>query len=419
MNIVADFYDGKDKKPITEEEINVTAAEEANQQPLGEIPDHEPGSIAPPVNQNLEDEIDEQNADANANYQAPENPLEALSQLDFSGLDKGPDGTEDPEEEEIKGKGGQDPLEKVVDGEGDPETFTAQQVEDLKAQWMEDMKSQAPQTDENIFANEQIKKLNEIVKAGGTIDNKFWEYQNIDFDAADLKNSDVVREVLKAHLTDISGYSDEDAEFLLEDKYPLLGKKLGEEAYEEDKLAHQKEGRKAKIEAAGKIKELKEYQKSLMLPKIDPNQQQAAPQAPQISPEDLAKYTADATAHIDDYDGFDFDLGKDVTLSFTPDEKDMGYIRSVVGDLNKQDTFFSDRYVENGEINYDKFQTEMHILNNLDGILKEAFQQMGAISREKMAKEDGISPQIRKGKPVNTGGEIKSMANQVLANMKY
>lgn len=348
---------------------------------------------------------------------APTNPLLALEQMDFSGLGTAEEREElPPQEEDPQG------LTEPKGEDGDPpaiKTYTAEEVDSLKEEWAKEYKPEAQTEKDDVFANDMMRKLNDIVKAGGKIDNKFWEYQDIDFDSADLSKPDVAIEVLKAHLTDIENYTEEDADFILEEKYGLLGRNLDPNAFEEDVLAYNKEARRAKIDAMGKVGGLKEFQQSLMLPKEDPNNKREPAPEVQQDPRVVEAYVKGANEYLDNYDGFEYELTNDVKLNFTPTEEEMGNLRKVITEVEEHGNFFNNRYATKEGVDFDRFANEMHILDNLDSIFNEAFHQMSAIAREQMAKEDGISPTLRKGRTPSDGNEIPSMAQQILKNAKY
>jgi hypothetical protein len=266
------------------------------------------------------------------------------------------------------------------------------------------------------FANERMRKMNDYVAAGGEINERFWAYQDVDFANADLTKPESSIEILTANLIDIQGLSEEEAAFMIEDKYPALRRGASEDDDEDSKRAYDREVLKARIEAKGVLPGLKEFQDKLMLPKA----QEAAPQPTQqeIQERDdkIAEYHKQAKDTVDNFDGFDFQLSDDVTLNFKATEENMGYVRELAESPEKQSTFLADRYVENGKVDMERFVTDMYILDNIDTIFKESANQLKTMGKEENINEEGVVPRLGTRRNSGSGDRMPSMAEQILRN---
>lgn len=272
---------------------------------------------------------------------------------------------------------------------------------------------EAVQTEEkqNPFYNEQIEKLNEMVKNGIPLTAKTFEYQSLDFDGIDLSDIGNAIDILERELADVQNHSADEVEFIMQETYPSLYRDIDEDD-EAEVAQRQRDIMKAKINAKGVVGKLKEYQSKILLPQAkstvsnEPTPEQVAAQKAAF-----AAYQQEAQQAVNSFKTFEFSVADGLALKIDVDEKSVGYAKELALNPQKQNTYFPDRYVKDGKRDIARMVRDLYILDNFDAIMKEALHQQQAIGEEKILKAEGISPTL-KNKGASTASTVKTPLQQ-------
>lgn len=290
-----------------------------------------------------------------------------------------------------------EPIAEVKNYEGyiSPSDFEAKQKE-----WQEQNKVSQPEY------SERTKKLIELDKQGIDLTEKVIKYSNTDFDAVDLKDVNNSLNVIKQALMDIKNRSEDEAEALMERDYPNLYRDIedGDDSFDK---AIDTESILVGIEAKDALVSLKEYQAKVMLPPKAEVQASNEPTAEQIEAQkqSFEAYTASASSALESFKSYDINLGEDVKISVPATQENMGDVRALVADPQKQSTYFADNYLKDGEVDFEKFISDQFKLKNFDAIMKEVGLQHAAMGKDEVLSETNLSPKL--GKTVPSSGSIE------------
>lgn len=241
----------------------------------------------------------------------------------------------------------------------------------------ESLKTQDP------FANESIKKMNELAKSGIDVNSPdFYKWQQVDIDSMSPEDKNSALDLIRLDLsTSSNGLSAEEIAFEIEERYPALFDKNLNLEYEEDKEKYDKAMMRLRIDAKKSKPRLQEYKSNVTLPKVDLNERQKQEELAKQAREEFAKITHE---QVNNYKSQEIDLG-DLKLNFEVSDDTRKVIES---NIVHNETFFQDRYVKDGQVDFNSLQSDMLKLAEFDRIVKMAYDQ--GISKGKKSVVDNL-----------------------------
>ena len=279
----------------------------------------------------------------------------------------------------------------------------------LKATWAEDNKP-AESGKEEVFFNEESRKLDEYLRNGGEINQDFLDYRELDFDNVDLSSNDNVLDVVKKGFM-LDGFTEKEATLLIEDKYSALFATDLDDASESELRTFDLAQLNAKMEAKKTLPKLKERKQAIMKPKVEAASNQ--PTKEQVEQNRLAQetYQRDAQTSMDKFlkSGLDIQVDKDVTVNVKATKENTEYVRELVASAEKRNSYFVDNYQnEDGSVNFDKFHEMTFIQRNLEAYKSALISQGIAIGQEKVVTGDLNQIKPKLGKKSSSGKRTSS-----------
>lgn len=286
------------------------------------------------------------------------------------------------------------------DVKGKESTDVEPEIEDLNPR--EDGKKQEPNKQDEViasllkeieslkntpkFASPEVAKINEYIANGGKITKEFWELQSKDYSQVDIRDSKKALEVLHDKMKYEEGLDDATIEKILRKDYPILTGRKEEFDYEEE----DKEDESVSLFRAAKqaLPVLQEIQNKAKLPDVDTEKQAQIDHAYNL-------YRAQSRESIKNYQGLIIELDDNLRVKSTPSDKTQEFIKSVVTEPANQGDAFFQRYLKDGKVDYEKFASEMQLLDEWKDISRKIYQQglkrgeRLAISRELQQQPQG------------------------------
>lgn len=246
------------------------------------------------------------------------------------------------------------------------------------------------------YASPVVEKINEYISNGGKLTKEFWELQSKDYSNVDLKNEKSALEVLKDKMKYEEELDDSTIEKILRKEYPILTGRKEEGEYDDD----EKDDESVSLirNAKNALPSLKEIQNKAKLPNVDNDRKERIEHANNL-------YRAQSREATKDYQGLIIELDDTLKVRSSPSEKTRQFINSVVTEpKNQGDTFFNSRYInKEGRIDYDKFASEMQLLDEWKDISRKVYQQ-GLKRGEKKAISRELQQQPNEAKASNPKG---------------
>ena len=258
------------------------------------------------------------------------------------------------------------PKEPVI-----PEGYVpATQLDELKKQIEE-----AKTAQEKVFANESIKKLNELAKSGVDVDSEeFWKWQTIEpskFDTSSKEDALALKRLeLKVENPELN---DSQIERLLKRSYKVLFDGTYDENDEEYKEALED----LSIDAIAARKKVVEYKNKVQLPKVDLSQKEEQEKAAQQARE---AFNRTVKEQVSSYAEQPLKVG-DVELKYLTDENSKKFLESSL--INNQ-TFFQDNYVKEGNVDFARLKRDLLIIHDFPKISKMILDQGISMGREEV-----------------------------------
>jgi len=224
------------------------------------------------------------------------------------------------------------------------------------------------------FANDQIKHLNELAKNGTDILDVL-KYQSLGLDKLDPANIDEAKELIKQELRlSKPGISEKELELEIKFSYPL---ELKKETYEDEdgekkeRVLNAEEVELTKLKLTRNARVAKETlikkEKELTLPKnFNKEANQKLKEQWDSRVNDFTKDTTNVTFEINENDKFTYVIKNKDVLNKT---------------MKEADSFLS-RYVKNGQTDMKRYQQDMLAINEMDNIVKSAYEQGKSVGYE-------------------------------------
>ena len=248
--------------------------------------------------------------------------------------------------------------------------------------------------EEDSFANEEIRQLNEFVKQTGRSISDFYFVQGLN--VTEMDDLSAVKTKYKMLYPELS---DDEVESLLDDTF-----KLSEEDYSEKDVRVGKA--RLKTEASIARNELNKMKSEL----VKPIEKKAEP----TKTEELTNYASEVKTAISDLEEIEFD-NLDWRFKFGEEEKKA--LTSSVGDKGLESLFdsFSDG---EGNIDFAQFAAAKYLLDNADSLFKLAIEHGKSIGREEVVSATK-NPSVDKPtkNDSSTMSPRENIAQQILSQM--
>ena len=238
----------------------------------------------------------------------------------------------------------------------------------------------------NAFANEQIAKLNDYVKGGGSL-NDFVTTQTVDY--SEMNPLELIQAHRKMRDKDLTA---EEIRIEMEEDFGVA-----ENASDREKTLA---GIKLKRQGAEALKELQTHQQKWSTPLADKTADRAA---------NLEKWENQLNVAVDAAESIDIALNQTDNFSFKLEDTAKAKIKS---DYKEIDKFFG-RYIDkDGKEDTARFVRDMAILENFEAIVRSAAS--GSKSQGKKDVVDGLkNPEFKgEGKKDGVSDKTLSIADQ-------
>jgi hypothetical protein len=247
--------------------------------------------------------------------------------------------------------------------------------QELRESLTKEISQQSPK-----FANETIKKLNDLALAGVDTDSEsFWAWQSRDLDKYDLSNKSHSLEVARLALElDNPEIPKTKIDRMLKKQYPALF----DESVDSDDDSYKEAMEDLEIDAIRSLKKLKEHKQKVTLPSVDIKSQEEAKEQARKANE---SFVMEAKKTVNSYKEQPHKLTDDLEIKFQISNEAKKFAESAI--VNNQ-TFFLDNYTEKDDkgnvtkVDFPRLTRDMTRLAQFDDFIKAAFEQGVSVGRE-------------------------------------
>ena len=221
------------------------------------------------------------------------------------------------------------------------------------------------ETESNDFASDQLRVINEYVKNTGRTVQDYLNTQTVDL--SNVSDDAVLKEYLRLDNPNLT-----EAEL---NDYMATTYKMDKEEYNERQM------NAGKVQLMKDAKAARDYFNEVKEEYAMPTESEDS----SISQEDREEWISTMSAEVDDLDGISFamnDQGEEFVYQLDDDARNE--IKGYNSDLES----FFDQYVdEGGNWDFDKLNTDMYILNNIDKIVRGVANQYRSKGTESVINE--------------------------------
>ena len=221
------------------------------------------------------------------------------------------------------------------------------------------------ETESNDFASDQLRVINEYVKNTGRTVQDYLNTQTVDL--SNVSDDAVLKEYLR-----LDNHNLTEAEL---NDYMATTYKMDKEEYNERQM------NAGKVQLMKDAKAARDYFNEVKEEYAMPTESEDS----SISQEDREEWISTMSAEVDDLDGISFamnDQGEEFVYQLDDDARNE--IKGYNSDLES----FFDQYVDQGgNWDFDKLNTDMYILNNIDKIVRGVANQYRSKGTESVINE--------------------------------
>tara|TARA_R110000803_G_scaffold44486_1_gene94126 strand:+ start:132 stop:1250 length:1119 start_codon:yes stop_codon:yes gene_type:complete len=256
----------------------------------------------------------------------------------------------------------------------DKAAFRKQLEEELKAEY--DTKL-TEATSKDPFANERVKKLNELAAAGIDIDSPdFWKWQYTNVEDFDTSTKEGGLSLKRLELeVEHPNLNDKQIDRLLKRGYPALF----DESLDATDTEYQEALEDLSIDASTSVTKLKKHKESVQLPKVDLQKREQEEKAAKAASETFIKEVRES---VQKYKEDPIKLSDDLEIKYQPSEDAVKFAESSM--INNQ-TWFIDNYANENGVDFPRLQRDMGRIRDFDNIVKTVYEQGISIGREEVA----------------------------------
>jgi len=281
-----------------------------------------------------------------------------------------PSGSQDNIDRSLNNESSNQPEKEVVDANEVSERNKKEFLKFVNDQFKQefdsiDSFSDALSTKKTSFANEQLEKMNNFVSETGRSIVDYIKTQAVDY--SKMSNEDVMRLSLKQENPELSM---DEVNVLIDSKYKLGKDKYGDAEKTLGKIELKKDVTNAR-------KSLMEMQEKYRMP-VQNNDNSTERETAKKD------WVNNMSSQVDEVESITFDIndsGEQFTFSLTDNH------RKGLVDANSNLNGFFDKYVENGNWNFDKLNTDMFVLNNFQDIIRSVANQYRSKGTEQVVKD--------------------------------
>lgn len=248
--------------------------------------------------------------------------------------------------------------------------------------------------EEDLFANEEIRQINEFIKQTGRSVSDFYFVQGLN--VTEMDDLSAVKTKYKMLYPELS---DDEVNALLDDTF-----KLSEEDYSEKETKVGKA--RLKTEASIARNELTKMKSELVKPIEKP--------ASTTKTEEVTNYSSEVKGAISDLEAIEFE-GLDWKFTFSDEEKKS--LSATIGDKGLESLFDSFSDTE-GNIDFAQFAAAKYLLDNADSLFKLAIEHGKSLGREEVVSATK-NPSLEKPtkNDSSTMSPRENIAQQILSQM--
>lgn len=313
------------------------------------------------VNEQPQQNIVDLTGDENQAVEATENTAqEEPGVVDLTG--ESSLNTEETTVDEFQG-GQQEETQEVSDDEIVLQYLSEKLGRDVAS--FDDLNSPVSETESNDFASEQLRVINEYVKNTGRTVQDYLNTQTVDL--SDVSNDAVIKEYLKL---ENPGLTEAELNDYITATYKTDSEEYTAREVNAGKVQLNKDAKAAR-DYFNKVKE--DY--AMPIEADDPG----------VSAEDRAEWIGLMESNVDELEGLSFsmnDKGEEYIYSLDDEAR-----QEIKGYNSNLESFF-DKYVDqSGSWDFDKLNTDMYILNNIDKIVRGVANQYRSKGTESVINE--------------------------------
>lgn len=259
------------------------------------------------------------------------------------------------------------------------------------------------------FANERIKKLNDLAEGGVDIDSEeFWKMQALDLGKFNTSNVSDGVELLKLELKASNpDLTDAQVDRLVQRKY----KPLFDETFDKEDEEYKDAELDLTIDAKKAQTTLQKLKDEISLPKVDLSKRQEDEEREEEEKRQRAsEFNNMIKEDVSEYSEQNFKVG-DVELKFTVDDTSKKMVEAAI--VNSQ-TFFEDNYIsEDGEFDLNGLKEDMLLLANKAKIFKMFHDQGLSAGKESVVDDlENTSEVAAPSKPTKTTKSFKEQIGE-------
>ena len=281
-----------------------------------------------------------------------------------------PSGSQDNIDRSLNNESSNQPEKEVVDANEVSERNKKEFLKFVNDQFKQefdsiDSFSDALSTKKTSFANEQLEKMNNFVSETGRSIVDYIKTQAVDY--SKMSNEDVMRLSLKQENPELSM---DEVNVLIDSKYKLGKDKYGDAEKTLGKIELKKDVTNAR-------KSLMEMQEKYRMP-VQNNDNSTERETAKKD------WVNNMSSQVDEVESITFDIndsGEQFTFSLTDNH------RKGLVDANSNLNGFFDKYVENGNWNFDKLNTDMFVLSNFQDIIRSVANQYKSKGTEQVVRD--------------------------------
>jgi len=309
---------------------------------------------------------------------------------------------EDSEEEESEEEDSEeeDSNEDEDNNSVDPDSFVKEETDGKYSSFEELLEAanrgQEAVNEDEVFANEQIKKLNEIAKNGGDI-MEVLRFQSMGISELDPNKQGDALKLQKMRMMQDEGLSEREADMLLSRTYNFDPDTEEAEDIEFNELKLKREAKKSKEWLEGKAKDLE-------LPKVADKTEdlEAKAKEQEVIDNSIKAYKNAVTDVVKEYKEEVFSLDKENSLTFALDSDGNKAVKALMENPESLWNAFRD---DSGRTDMKALRTFATAVTNFDGILKSSFNHGVSVGKEQVIK-DNRNPERRNEKKSLSSGNL-------------
>lgn len=259
------------------------------------------------------------------------------------------------------------------------------------------------------YANEQIRKLDELAKNGVEINEEFWKWQSLNIEGYDVKDKTQALELRRMELSlENPDLEPHEVERLLKRSYKALFD--NEIDVEDDEYLDALSD--LSIDAKKSRAKLKEHKDNIQLPKVDLSKKE---EEQRLQKEAVDRFLEDVRTNVTNFKGFEIPLDEGLNINYNvEDPKAKEFLQSAIAN---DTTFFRDNYVKEGKVDYGRLNRDLTIIRDFEKISKVIYQQGISKGKESIVK-DLENPSDKNAETIKDQDGISSFYSQLAQQLK-